>query len=226
MLIALVAVVVALAAVGVAGFAVWRVSGAVDRIEALEAGGGGQPAPTAAPPAPDPTADPTGDPTGDPAGGLPAPTGEAPTDAPPAFTPQTVFDIAYQDKEMRVQVTCSQRLIDLDLPQVDAEVNAGDLDARKCEPAPRFVLSGGSKAAEAESLSTTPFDCFERINLRPIKQDVRIPARQGLVLCVLTSKGDAEARGDLARMALVQITGVATDDTITMRVTAYKVPRS
>jgi hypothetical protein len=71
----------------------------------------------------------------------------------------------------------------------------------------------------------TPQDCADKIRRAPVADNGRIPARQGLDVCVITSFAAAQQRGDLRRMVLMEVSGVAADGSVTLQLSAWTIPR-
>lgn len=154
--------------------------------------------------------------------------GVADPSVPPSLNAQTVFDLKYDNTEMRVQAPCGAvRYLDVDRPQVDSGSAGFDLALRGPCPSVNAVslqLGDDVKAINDVNPDITPNDCFSRISLSAVAPDSKVAIKQGSVLCVWTSLNAAQGRGDLSQLVVIEVRGIASDDTVTMRLKAWKVP--
>ncbi|HEU4349677.1 MAG TPA: hypothetical protein VFR35_18020 [Actinoplanes sp.] len=219
-LVAFVAVLVALLAAGIAGWAVHRANVAVAASDRLADQISGAAQPTATPAQHTPTEPgaeaPTQEPTPDP--GL---TTE------PTLDPQAVYEKKYDKRVLTAQIPYSgSRYIDLDAPRVDDQDGA-DVTLHTGNTSSSFNLEfpDGAAAASVDDPQTTPNDCAEKIQYSPLAPGDRYSFRQGDVFCVKTSLTAAQARADNQRIVVLEIKSVGSDDTISLSVTAWDVPR-
>ena len=215
MFVAFVAVLVALLAVGVAGWAVHRANVAV------EAAGRPAPAPVTNDPATEPPATP------DPA----AATETAPPEVDPTSTgtptidPEANFEIAYDKELMNIQVNQGgTRGIDLDKPSVDADPDV-TLQGQSLAGTTNMQLGDGVTGAPAETTDVTPKECLNRIRLSPLDAAAEYPLRKGQVFCLLTSSGDAQAKGETRKLVVLSVAGISEDRVASIEATAYTVPK-
>ncbi|MEH1102343.1 hypothetical protein [Micromonospora sp. CPCC 205561] len=182
---------------------------------------------TAAPP---PGTDaPSGAPTApasEPSGAEP-PSGPTPDgSAEPSLNPQTQYKEKYVDERLTLRANCGSDLdIDLDKPEV--RVTDGEelrFTARCGGDSSYFNLAAGATGAQVDAVTLGAADCNERIVKGSIGQDINVPARKGVVLCVKTSINEAQERGDTWKMALVQVTDVNDDGTVVLTAKAWDIP--
>jgi hypothetical protein len=210
-LLALVSIVIALRATG-------RAQDAQDRLDRVLAGGVGNPVPTTEPPAP--TSEATDEST--------------PTDAPstvgpeaPPTAPAAKYTSAYTNQTLQLQASCNYNLyIDLDDPRV--LVSQGSKDdltyTQGCADPSTFSLSSGVLGSTTDSPTIQPWECADRIRSSPIALNLDIPARKGVVLCVLTSQSAAQEQGIKQRMVVLEVTGEGKDGKVVVKATAWNVP--
>jgi hypothetical protein len=217
LLVAVVSLVVAWRAVDQAGDAKQFALAGGDTAAAPTSGAAPAPAPAATTQAPPTEAAQTSDPVN------PAPTG---TGEPP-LDERTVYAPKYEGQSLTLKADrCNEAMAaDLDEPRantgtgVDIVLNGG------CTTRPiYFSLGGGVAASQSGSPGMTPRDCAERIRTAPLGEST-IPVRQGVVICLTTSFAEAVERGDDQRLVLVEVTGVAADGAVTIKATAWNIPR-
>lgn len=238
--IAALAVLLAVLALGLSGWAVHRANAAVQAaadaavVRPVPAG----PAPVAAnPAAPDstlPGAAPTAEPTGPTVTGEITPSDDGnlaptgPVTPVPPLNPQTIFEPRFAGKAIRIQPPpCRSRNVDLDAPEVNSSDEAADLvfDG-PCNGVPTVVVSlaAGAGAAAAIDPQVTPNECAERMSLSPLDAEIPVAAKQGLVLCVRTSRLAAEKRGDRPRMVVLKVINVSKELAVSMQLNAWDIP--
>ena len=146
----------------------------------------------------------------------------SPADAmPQTLDPQAVYEVKYEKQSLTLKP--NPMYVDLDEPR--ANVGSSDYDlAYKSSSTPYFFMGDRVQAGEASLPAMTPQDCADRIRTAPTG-DASVPAREGLVLCVMTSYDAAKKRGDVQRMVLLEVTGLAADKAVTIQLTAWNIPR-
>lgn len=210
-LIALVSIVIALRATG-------RARDVQDRLDQVLAGGAGSPAPNIE------TTAPAGEVTDEP----------APTDAPstvgpqaPPTEPEAKYTGAYTNQTLQLLARCDYDLyLDLDEPRVLLSQGSTDdlVFTQGCADASTFSLASGTLGSITDSPAIQPWECADRIRSSPIAQNLAVPARKGVVLCVLTSLSAAREQGIKQRMVVIEVTGEGKDGKIVVRATAWDVP--
>lgn len=142
---------------------------------------------------------------------------------PPELNPRTAYELKYEKQSLVLPQApqCNDpTYLDLDEPRAHVPREGSDLRyVVPCNTAP--VVSVGTSAAGAPGM--TPQDCAEKIRTEPIGQ-VGVPVTKGLVLCTTTSFQEAQARGDVQRMVLVEITGIAPSGAVSFLLTAWNIP--
>ncbi|WP_157241027.1 hypothetical protein [Catenuloplanes japonicus] len=160
----------------------------------------------------------------------PAPPIEPPSTAAPSLNPETRYNIKYEKEILDLQWPggcASEAYVDLDEPRVIVRQSPGaDLKLSRCgnAPTPYFKLQGDSQAALLSSAGATPQECAERIQKGPVLPESEIPARQGQIFCLLTGFAAAQQTGDTRKMVRAEITSVATNERISIEVTAWIIP--
>jgi hypothetical protein len=153
----------------------------------------------------------------------PAPSGTA---APP-LNEQTVYKPKYEKQSLTLKARCSYHMYaDLDEPRANVSESGYDVALTgECATEPGFLRLGqGVEGSTSGAAGMTPHDCAERIRTSPLG-DASIPARQGTVVCLTTSFAEAQALGENQRLVLFEITGVADDGAVTIKSTAWDIPR-
>jgi hypothetical protein len=166
------------------------------------------PAPTATP-TDEVTAGPTDD--GLPGSGAPLPSGGAP------------YLVAKQD--IRVTLAggpTAQRSLDLDQPLVNADDDGTDAVFSTLRGSAELTFMS-VRVAEARSPAVTPDDCASSIQLSPTDREVKLS--QNLVLCVVTNGVGAVDEPSRARMARVVVNSVGPDNSTTLTITTWEIPR-
>ncbi|MEW2380010.1 hypothetical protein AB0883_28420 [Micromonospora sp. NPDC047812] len=192
-----------------------------DIAQAAGAGRTGAPPPGTDAPSEAPTA-----PASEPSGAEP-PTGPTPDGSTePSLNPQTQYKEKYVDERLTLRASCGSDLdIDLDKPEV--RVTDGEelrFTARCGGDSSYFNLAAGARGAQVDAAMLSAVDCNERIVKGSIGQDINVPARKGVVLCVKTALNEAQERGDTWKMALVQVTDVNDDGTVVLTAKAWDIP--
>lgn len=216
--ISAVAVFIALVSLGVAVSAVGRAN---DAKNAVATGAGG------VEPAPDTRTSTRA------AGDAPPPTTEAPpivdptSSEPPELNERTDYDVKYEKENLILLATTDSAMsLDVDEPRAQAPSQDADLSLHADYNAQRYFTMGDGVQASADGAEgMSPIDCHEKIRTAPLPQEARVPPRQGVVLCVLTSFAAAQSRGDQWRLARIEITGVRSDNAVVVELTAWNIPR-
>lgn len=147
--------------------------------------------------------------------------------------PAARYGIAYQSTNLQVQVQCNNMTyIDLDKPQVKVDSQVADLTmALDCASGAVAQFDPPEAAAvvpDATANQVTPNDCATRIRTGPVADGAKIPVRQGVVMCLLTSSAAADTLGITWKLVVLEVLGVVDEsgaDTANVRVTAWDVPR-
>jgi cell division septation protein DedD len=213
-----VAVLLALGAVVLSWRANGRANDALDRVAALPSG----PPPVAPPPAAGPGTDaPTPDETA-------LPTTAGPTDVAPQLNAQTEYKTKYTSQTLRVPAGCNDTVyVDLDEPRVGADGAKAEFSYSKpCGAAgsPSITLSQGVRGSEVDSDTVTPTECADRIRTSPLLDDDSQPIRRGQVFCVNSSISEAVNSAQTWKMALVSVSAIAQEGTVTFKVSAWDIP--
>ncbi|WP_045741201.1 hypothetical protein [Actinoplanes rectilineatus] len=217
---------VALLALLLSGAAVvlsWRAhslaSSAADRIEALETGVGAQPAtPTPDVPAPE-----------EPPVSIPAEPTATVSATTPVLRREAQYTGQYIEKALKIPpaARCGDAIfVDLDEPlvQVASAVAEVRFSVDCGGTVPLMGLEGGVTGSVASSEAVEPGGCVDLINYSPLAAGASQPIRQGQVYCVTTSRTAAYAAGITWKMLIVAVTGVAEDETVALRVSAWNIP--
>ncbi|MFV2106203.1 hypothetical protein [Micromonospora sp. LOL_015] len=202
-----------------------------DRVDAMatSAGGDEEPGPGSAPtieapatpdgPATPEWSEPTTPPGGDPSVD---PTAQPPLDA------QTQYVVHYSQQTLTLRLSGNNRSMhaDLDEPLADAPAAVADITLRGgYSNAPANLVLGqdvrGSQVAES---GLTPHDCSEQIRIAPLGAEAQVPVRQGVVLCLWTSRAAAINSGIAQLVVKLEITGVSADGAVSLRMDAWKIP--
>jgi hypothetical protein len=213
-LVAVVAVVVAVLAINRAGDAQRDAESAL----AAKAGGGASPAAPA----------PTDHPAGTPAAGGEQPGATATVGPPlPPINPEANYRMVAQKVSVSMQsISCQEQYLDVDGPQVSNDEQSGsELTITSCSGPESFELRPGMVGSRMDSAAVGPLDCARATRTAPIAEDVLVPVRQGVVLCVLTSFDEANKTGITQKLALVEVTAVGKDGLASIQVTTWDVPR-
>jgi hypothetical protein len=147
------------------------------------------------------------------------------TGAPP-LDQRTVFKVKYDKQTLTLKTQNSSSMeVDLDEPRANVQDGADiTLHMNYSNNTPYFTLGQGAEGSEAGAPGMTPQDCADKIRRAPVGENVQIPVRQGNVLCIATSFAAAQAKGDVRRMVLLEVTGVATDGAVTVQLSAWDIP--
>jgi hypothetical protein len=151
------------------------------------------------------------------------------TGEPPPLDQRTVYKVKYDKQSLILKPQGSSTMyIDVDEPRVKTESSGGydvELSPTYNTAPPYFTLGDGVYASDLGAPGMTPQDCADKIQRAPVADNGRIPARQGLDVCVITSFAAAQQRGDVRRMVLMEVTGVAADGAVTVQLSAWDIPR-
>ena len=66
--------------------------------------------------------------------------------------------------------------------------------------------------------------CAAQITAQTSTAELVLPVINGLTFCLLTNKADAVAQNNPQRIAIVEVTDIAADNTVTLAVSTYRVP--
>jgi hypothetical protein len=127
----------------------------------------------------------------------------------------------YAGESMRLQAGCATAMfLDLDEPRANVAQPAGDLryDSKCGKDVPSFSLGPGAQGgSQVTGPDVDAPGCDQAIRTSPLGPGARVPAQTGATLCVLTA-------GAQPHMALVEITDVTRDGTVTLSATSWSVP--
>jgi hypothetical protein len=160
-------------------------------------------------------------PAGEPVNPAPSGTGEPPLDE------RTVYTAKYEGQSLTLKTDqCGETMAaDLDEPRANTGAGVDIVLNGDCSNRPAyFSMGAGVSASQSGSPGMTPQDCAERIRTAPLGEST-VPVRQGVVLCLTTSFGEATERGDNQRLVVFEVTGVANDGAVTIKSTAWDIPR-
>lgn len=168
----------------------------------------------------------------DPPPDAPGPDDPSATDEPdiPELNEQTKFAPKYTKEELRLQTTCDESVdVDLDEPRVGVSDNGEvQFGVDKCYGESGqgfFTLLRGTFGASVATATLTPNDCVQRIRTGPLAAEVKVPVRQGVVLCVITSGADARTQGVPQKIVVLEVRAVSADWLVTVQVSSWNVPR-
>ncbi|TDB71216.1 hypothetical protein [Micromonospora sp. KC721] len=178
---------------------------------------------------------PSPSPPGNASGPADAPTEALPTTDPPPrsqdekpeLNEQTVYEPKYERQVLLLTPTCSYpQYADLDEPKTSNEVAGAEIRVSGgCNNEPTvFRLLDGVDGSREGRPGMKPQDCGAKIDAALVARNAAIPARKGTALCLTTNAVEARARGDVWRLVLVHVVGVADDGATTIEVTAWDIP--
>lgn len=146
---------------------------------------------------------------------------------PPELNEQTNYDVETERDSIVLTADANESMsLDVDEPQAYSGSRGGDLILNADYNGQRYLTLGeGVKASADGAPGMTPKDCYDRILKAPMQSEGKVPARQGAVICLLTSFAAAQTTGDKWRLARVEITGLRSDGAVTVEVTAWNIPR-
>ncbi|MFG3699258.1 hypothetical protein ACGF5C_15260 [Micromonospora sp. NPDC047620] len=174
-----------------------------------------------------------GEPTNEPTTPAPEQTGAESPSGPtpggsgePSLDQRTRYTDKYVGEELTLRAGCDS-YVDIDLDKPEVRVSDGEeirFTARCGGNSSYFNLTRGTKGSQVDSASLGAADCNDRIDKGPIGPDINVPARKGVAICIKTSLGDAQERGDTWKMALLRVTDVGDDGTVVVTVRAWDIP--
>jgi hypothetical protein len=160
--------------------------------------------------------------------------GSAPTDAAstvgpvgPPTDPAANYTKAYDKQNLDLQAACSATVyIDLDEPRVGVSSAKNDLMLyRNCsDQAAIFQLPADVVGSTSDSPGLTPQDCADKNRKSPIGENLGVPAKKGVVMCIATSLGKAREQGLKQKVALLEVNAEGKDGKVSVTVTAWNVP--
>jgi hypothetical protein len=119
-------------------------------------------------------------------------------------------------------VGCQSMYVDVDALQVG--IAAGhEFYLSRCL-GPYTVRVDRRDAAVATTADPTPETCSSQLDAAPGAPEIVFDVRRGLTFCLLTSAEDARTQGIPQRLAIVEITAVGDDETVTAAVSTFRVP--
>nr|MDT0656467.1 hypothetical protein [Micromonospora sp. DSM 115978] len=145
---------------------------------------------------------------------------------PPRLDERTVYNVKYEDQTLTLKATETESMgADLDEPRANVRDEADVRLEVEYGTAQRYLeLTEGVQGSEGVGPGSTPYDCAEKIRTAPLGSS-RVPVKQGVVICVMTSFSAAQKRGDPQRMVRLEVTGVGADQAVTVKVSAWDIPR-
>jgi hypothetical protein len=145
----------------------------------------------------------------------------------PLPTASANYTISYEDRRLTLLAggrNCTgARQIDLDQPAIN--VSSGDdlqyVPISGCDGAPSLRFAS-DKVATVVSLTATPQDCAQQIQLSPASQE--ITPSQDQVICVVTDGQGDPNQPERAKIARIVVTGVGQEQKVALTVTAWEIP--
>jgi hypothetical protein len=159
----------------------------------------------------------------------PTPTRAATITAPatntPALSPTPSYTADRLNAELQIPHPegCASVFVDVDSMQVGS-FNGHDFYFSSCLGAETVRIDRADAAMQATA-NVTPAECARALVGVTQTREVVVPAGVGTWFCLLTSKADATSQGIAQRLAIVEVRGVATDQTATISVSTYFLPQ-
>jgi hypothetical protein len=146
---------------------------------------------------------------------------------PPELNEQTNYDVETEKEPLTLTAADNNDMsLDVDEPRAYPGNQGGDLVLNADFNGQRYFTLGESVQGSGEGeAAMTPNECYNKIRVAPLPAEARVPARQGRVICLLTSFNAAQTSGDRWRLARVHVTGERADGAVTVEVTAWNIPR-
>ncbi len=161
----------------------------------------------------------------------PATTGVTPTPnaIPSDINPSAQFTPAYQlqqELQLRPGGACPTLYVDLDEPRVNVGSDTADFSLYSCSDRQEFSFSTSNPATASITTNpnSTPNECAESIRTSALADGAKVPVQKDVIMCVATSRTAALDKGITRKIALVVVKAVAVDGTVTLLVSAWKVP--
>ncbi|GAA1752956.1 hypothetical protein GCM10009681_24830 [Luedemannella helvata] len=175
---------------------------------------------------PQPTAGPPGDSAGTQPSAAPTSAADGPASTvPPTLGQGTVYQPKYTNETLTLSMptSCRSMYVDLHEPRANAAADISELSLYNCGGAPSFRITDGVTASMAGTPAMEPAECSDKIRTVPLGNEQKIPVRQAIVLCVITSFADSKSRGEDWRLVRVEISGVG-NDTVTLKADSWIIP--
>jgi hypothetical protein len=141
------------------------------------------------------------------------------TARPPAFIAELVR------APLKVPATsspCASVYVDVDKMSV-GDLNGHEFYVSNCV-GPLSVHVDRTSGAVPATNNPTPELCASQITADTTNAELVMPVINGLTFCLLTNKQDAAQQGLPQRLAIVEVTNVAPDNSIQIAVSTYRVP--
>lgn len=155
--------------------------------------------------------------------GSPAPLGE------PKITKETDYPLAYAPESLTVHlVGCDASAVDLDVPSVGVGEDKQELRVgNECGSNQVVALSIPQTvdAARAPAPTVGAFDCAELIRTARLPNNSQVQAAKGVVLCIKTNYVQSANENETWKMVVVEVTNIAADGAVSLRVKAWNLPR-
>jgi hypothetical protein len=147
--------------------------------------------------------------------------------AQPTLDAQTQYRSHYPQQPLTLRTSGNNSSMSADLDEPRADVTAGadiTLRAGFSNASGNLVLGRDVRGSLVPEPGLTPHDCSEQIRIAPLGAEAQVPVRQGVVLCLWTSRAAAIQAGIPQLVVLLEITGVAADGAVTLRLDAWQIP--
>jgi len=156
------------------------------------------------------------------AGATGAPVAASPS---PTATPGPVYVAELLQSELRIPPAqgCASVFVDVDNLRVG--VDAGhEFYLSTCVGSQTLRIDRTEGAVAVPSGTPTPQECADLLARNSFTAELSLQPRAGLVFCLMTAKAEADRQGIPQRIGIVEVRSVATDLSVTVAVSTYRVP--
>lgn len=143
--------------------------------------------------------------------------------------PTADYQLVYEEQALTLRPAgngcgkAREREVDLDQPAVGATDDALDLHYRSsCNSKTPALKFANARLATAKNSAASPQECADAIRTAPI--GTTVAPSQDLVLCAVTNGVGAPDEPNRAKIALVVINSVGTDQTVVLTVKTWEIP--
>jgi hypothetical protein len=152
-----------------------------------------------------------------------APVVGAPTPTVTASAPRVTYSPEFVRAEVKLPAPSGCGSVFLDVDTLAVGIQAGhELYLSDCNP-PLALRLDKTSGATSTSSNPTPELCGSMVAGTSTTTELVLQARSGLTFCLLTNKAEATAASLPQRLAIIEVTSVGVDKSVTLAVSTFRV---
>jgi len=152
-----------------------------------------------------------------------APAATAPAPSVTSSAPRVTYSPEFVRAEVKMPAPsgCGSVFLDVDTLKV-GDLTGHEFYLSNCSP-PLALRVDRTSGATSTSANPSPEMCGSMVAGTSTNTELVLPARGGLTFCLLTNKADATAASLPQRLAIIEVTSVGVDNSVSLAVSTFRV---